>query len=106
MVSSALEATNPVAVDRPASGIRVEAASVNSATVLTPAPAGTQLDAPRKFEAYLIQTVFEQLLPREGDAFGSGFAGGVWRSMMAERLANVVAAHGGFGLAAKLSRQQ
>lgn len=61
------------------------------------------LDAPHKFEAYLIQTMVEQMLPEHTDsAFGSGFSGNAWRSMMAERVADVVAAHGGFGIAAQM----
>ena len=61
------------------------------------------LDAPHKFEAYLIQTMIEQMLPEHADsAFGSGFSGNAWRSMMAERVADVVAAHGGFGIAAQM----
>jgi Rod binding domain-containing protein len=64
------------------------------------------LDAPHKFEAYLIQTMVEQMLPEHAaSAFGSGFSGSAWRSMMAERVADVVAAHGGFGIAAQMEHR-
>jgi peptidoglycan hydrolase FlgJ len=64
---------------------------------------GSPLDAPHKFEAYLIQSMIEHMLPEHADStFGSGFSGDAWRSMMAERIADVVATHGGFGVAARL----
>ena len=63
------------------------------------------LDAPQKFEAYLIQTMIEQMLPAAGEStFGSGFSGGAWRSMMAARVADVVASHGGLGIASRILR--
>jgi len=64
------------------------------------------MDAPHKFEAYLIQTMIEQMLPEHADStFGSGFSGNTWRSMMAERVADVVASHGGFGIAAQMEQK-
>ena len=55
--------------------------------------------AAQKFEAYVLQTWLEALLPKqEGGSFGSGGAGGVWRSMMAEQLGAQLARAGGVGL--------
>jgi Rod binding domain-containing protein len=54
----------------------------------------------RKFEAFVLQTFIESMLPR-GSAvnFGKGVAGDVWRSMLAEQLGNAVAKSGGVGIA-------
>jgi flagellar protein FlgJ len=54
----------------------------------------------RKFEAFVLQTFIESMLPR-GSAvnFGKGVAGDVWRSMMAEQLGSAVAKSGGVGIA-------
>jgi Rod binding domain-containing protein len=74
---------------------------------MPPASESTGIDTAHKFEAYLIQNALEQMLPRDTDAaFGSGFSGEVWRSMLAERLANAVASRGGFGLALELSQKR
>lgn len=55
--------------------------------------------AAEKFEAYVLQTWLELMLPKEDGAFyGSSGAGGVWRSMMAEQLGGQLAKAGGIGL--------
>jgi peptidoglycan hydrolase FlgJ len=55
--------------------------------------------AAKKFEAFVLQSWLEVLLPKEeSGAFGSGGAGNVWRSMMAEQLGAQIASAGGFGL--------
>jgi hypothetical protein len=55
--------------------------------------------AAEKFEAYILQTWLEALLPKaEGMLYGSDGAGGVWRSMMAEQLGGQIAKSGGVGL--------
>ncbi len=73
------------------------------------APAGTDSPASaaaRKFEAYIIQSFLEIVLPKEDQgAYGHGAAGGVWRSMMAEQLGTQIAKAGGVGLQKMLDRQ-
>jgi len=62
--------------------------------------------AARKFEAYIIQSFLEIVLPKEDQgAYGHGAAGGVWRSMMAEQLGTQIAKAGGVGLQKMLDRQ-
>jgi peptidoglycan hydrolase FlgJ len=58
----------------------------------------------RKFEAFVLQTFIEAMLPH-GSAvnFGKGVAGDVWRSMMAEQLGTAVANSGGVGIAKYLA---
>jgi hypothetical protein len=58
----------------------------------------------RKFEAFVLQTFIEAMLPH-GSAvnFGKGVAGDVWRSMLAEQMGNAVANSGGVGIAKYLA---
>jgi len=54
----------------------------------------------REFEAYLLQTVVDQLLPRDDTSvFGSGLSASYWRSMMAERIAVKLSSHLDLGIA-------
>ncbi len=55
-----------------------------------------------KFEAVLLQNFIESMLPQDSELFGDKNSAGVYRSMMAEQLANQVAAAGGIGIAKAL----
>lgn len=62
-------------------------------------------DVAKRFEAYVIQSFLQTLLPQEEHGiFGQGTAGGVWRSMTAEQLGNQLAKAGGVGLRKILER--
>lgn len=53
-----------------------------------------------KFEAFILQTWLEILLPKvDGGAYGDDQAGGVWRSLMAEQFGEQLAKTGALGLA-------
>lgn len=57
----------------------------------------------QQFEAQVIQTFIEQMMPEAtANNFGSGTAGGVWRSMLSEQIANQIAKAGGLGLREKV----
>lgn len=57
-------------------------------------------DAPQQFEAFVLQTFVEQLLPKDVDSvYGGGAGGSYWKSMLSEKLAEVLAARGDFGIA-------
>jgi hypothetical protein len=60
-------------------------------------------DTYRKFEAFVLQTFVETMLPKNADLFGKGTAGDVWRSMLAEQLGNQLAKGKGIGLAKTLA---
>jgi len=61
-------------------------------------------DAYRDFEAMMLKTTIESMLPPESEAvYGEGLSGDVWRSMMAEQVATEVAAAGGVGIADRLA---
>ncbi|WP_164937940.1 rod-binding protein [Bradyrhizobium guangxiense] len=58
----------------------------------------------RKFEAFILQTFVETMLPKDSEeVFGKGTAGGVWKSMLAEQLGNQLAKGKGIGIAERLA---
>lgn len=58
----------------------------------------------RKFEAFILQTFVETMLPKESEeVFGKGTAGSVWKSMLAEQLGNQLAQGKGIGIARQLA---
>jgi Rod binding domain-containing protein len=58
----------------------------------------------RKFEAFILQTFVETMLPKESEeVFGKGTAGGVWKSMLAEQLGAQLAKGKGIGIAKQLA---
>jgi peptidoglycan hydrolase FlgJ len=57
-----------------------------------------------KLEAFVLQTFVQAMLPKDGqNFFGKGTAGAVWKSMLAEKLANELAKSGQIGLAKRLA---
>jgi Rod binding domain-containing protein len=61
-------------------------------------------DAFRQLEAFVLQTFVEAMLPKSAESvFGKGTAGGIWKSMLAERLADEIARNGGLGIARDLA---
>jgi peptidoglycan hydrolase FlgJ len=56
--------------------------------------------ARQKFDAYFLQAVLEQALPKKANAvFGAGFSGDVMRSMLAERVATEISKRGSLSVA-------
>ena len=54
----------------------------------------------QQFEATMLKSFFETMLPKKADAvFGSGLAGDVWKSMLAESLATMVSRTKSIGIA-------
>ena len=61
-------------------------------------------DTFRKFEAVVLQTFVQAMLPEEASTvYGEGFAGDMWKSMMATQLADAIAERGGIGIAGSLA---
>lgn len=57
-------------------------------------------DPYQQFEAHLLQTFIESMLPEEGSAlYDTGTAGEIWKSMLAEGMAAQLARAGGIGIA-------
>ncbi len=60
-------------------------------------------DASRKFEAMILQTFISSMMPKNAEGtYGQGIAGDMWKSMMAEKIAGVVAERGGIGIADRI----
>jgi peptidoglycan hydrolase FlgJ len=54
----------------------------------------------KRFEAMVLQTFIQNMLPKDGAAvYGKGMAGDMWKSLLAEKVANVMADRGGIGIA-------
>lgn len=57
-------------------------------------------EAAEKFEAFVLQTFIQEMMPETPEGvYGSGIAGDFWKSMMAEKIAEQVAARGSVGIA-------
>ncbi|QPF93131.1 rod-binding protein [Bradyrhizobium commune] len=104
-------------MDAEASKAATAAAADQSGTTVAEAQSGAVYGAPvqvikkpgadevyRKFEAFILQTFVETMLPKESeDVFGKGTAGGIWKSMLAEQLGNQLAKGKGIGIAKQLA---
>ena len=67
--------------------------------------AGERADPLQKFEAMVLQTFIENMLPDKAEnVYGGGVAGDMWKSMMAQQLAETMAAQGGIGIARGMLR--
>ncbi|MCX8996133.1 rod-binding protein [Rhizobiaceae bacterium BDR2-2] len=72
-----------------------------------PASASAVPEVYRKFEASVLSTFIQNMLPSESEeVYGKGSAGEFWKSMMAEQMANAVAERGGIGIAEQLFSRQ
>lgn len=78
--------------------------ALRNATALSDKSAGATPPAYRRFEAMVLSGFVDSILPEaKASLFGSGTAGQVWRSMLAERIADEVAKSGGVGLAERIA---
>ncbi len=90
--------------DQPAVFAQSEPARPRATPLLTQAAARVEGANPhRKFEAFVLQMFIEAMLPRSDTAFGTGTAGEVWRSFMAEAVAGEAAKGQGIGIASHLA---
>jgi Rod binding domain-containing protein len=54
----------------------------------------------QKFEAFVLQSFIQEMMPDTAEGvYGSGVSGDFWKSMMAEKIAEQVAARGSLGIA-------
>ena len=61
-------------------------------------------EAYRQFEAFVLQSFIESMLPDGAEhVFGKGTAGEVWKSMLAEQLALEISRSGGIGIAKRIA---
>ncbi len=70
------------------------------------APVSREAKAERQFESVVLSQFIGEMLPKDTpSAFGQGYAGDMWRSMLAERVADQIAASGRLGIAHRLFAQ-
>jgi hypothetical protein len=61
----------------------------------------------RRFEAFVLQSFIETMLPSQAESvFGAGNTGAIWKSLLAEKLADQFARAGGIGIAEQLAAQR
>lgn len=59
----------------------------------------------QQFESFVLRSFIENMMPtEEASFFGTGSAGKIWKSMLAERMADEMAASGGIGIADMLGK--
>ncbi|WP_457153235.1 rod-binding protein [Mesorhizobium sp. P5_C1] len=81
------------------------AASVDAGSILSRATADKAATTDpakkfKKFEAMVLQTFIQNMLPKDTEGvYGKGLAGDMWKSQLAERVADVMAERGGIGIA-------
>ena len=98
------EATKAAAADQSAAKVgEAQSGVVNGPPVQVIKKPGPD-EVYRKFEAFILQTFVETMLPKESEeVFGKGTAGGVWKSMLAEQLGAQLAKGKGIGIARQLA---
>jgi flagellar protein FlgJ len=71
----------------------------------SPALSGPEMKPYRDFEALVLQTFVQNMLPKDAEGiFGHGTAGEMWKSILAEQLGKQIARAGGIGIAAQVSK--
>ena len=57
-----------------------------------------------QFEGFVLRSFVEEMLPSKASTyFGTGTAGAIWRSMLAEHIGDELARGGGIGIAAAIA---
>lgn len=75
--------------------------------VREPEASSKEAEAYTQFEAVLLQNMVEGMMPKDSDAmFGSGTAGNMWKSMLAEKIAEQIARSGTLGIAKQIAAGQ
>lgn len=89
-----------MSASQPIGSVSPYATKVDSVRDLSSDAKIKKANAPEQFEAFVLQSFIEEMLPKSADSvFGGGLAGDYWRSMLAERMAGEVAGRGGIGVA-------
>jgi peptidoglycan hydrolase FlgJ len=90
---------------RPAAGAAVASTSSGTSGSTQTASTDHELKAYKQLEAFLMQTFIETMLPKDAaSVYGTGTAGDIWRSMLAEHTANEVTKSSALGIAESLMK--
>lgn len=102
VAADAQPATVPASSEQRVTSTFSRAIEANTARPEVVRPRG-RLNAYGQFEAFLLQTFVQSMLPKKAtNVYGKGTAGEVWRSMLAERIGEELAKSGQVGIAARL----
>ncbi|TGU85120.1 flagellar biosynthesis protein FlgJ, partial [Mesorhizobium sp. M00.F.Ca.ET.151.01.1.1] len=78
----------------------VDAGSVLSRAAADKAEAANPAKKFQRFEAMVLTTFIQNMMPKDTEGvYGKGLAGDMWKSQLAEKVADVMSAHGGIGIA-------
>ena len=86
---------------RPAASSGTAGSTLSS---LTPPTTRPSMSPYMKFEAVLLQTVVQEMLPKDDKLYGDAATADAYRSMMAEQLANQLAKSGRIGIAKMIEK--
>lgn len=85
-------------------------AVANHRAAETSSSAGSKSPTPesfKRFEAMVLQTFIQNMLPKDGSSvYGKGLAGDMWKSLLAEKVADSIAERGGIGIADRVLGNQ
>ena len=71
----------------------------------TASPGAPSSEAFAKFEAMVLQSFFQTMMPADtSSVYGEGLSGEMWQNLLAEQLGNAVAKRGGIGIADRILR--
>jgi hypothetical protein len=96
----------PAESSAPAAGVALEAHPPISGLPADrlPAQVRSRPDVFSQFEAFVLQSFLQAMLPKHADSvFGRGTAGEIWKSMLAEQLASEIARSGRVGIARQIA---
>lgn len=114
LVLDVVRAADPAAAEAARTRLASFAAGTRDATFSvaeTPAPpspagqASATPDAFARFEAMVLQSFLQTMLPKDTESvYGGGMAGEMWQSLLAEQLGATMARRGGIGIADRILR--
>ena len=80
-----------------------DAGSILSRATADRAEAANPAKKFQRFEAMVLTTFLQNMMPKDTEGvYGKGLAGDMWKSQLAEKVADVMAARGGIGIAKSL----
>lgn len=81
------------------------AASAESISAVYRGSRSGELSTVQKFEGFVLRSFVESMLPSDNSSFfGTGTAGKIWKSMLAERIGDEMAGAGGIGIADMIAK--
>lgn len=86
----------------PSPAANIPAGLANARNAIGETGQKNQLQAYKKFEAVLLQNFVESMLPKDSELFGDDKSADIYRSMMAEQLANQLAKNDTLGIAKEI----